>query len=280
MTASARESLFRPATFRKVSQCRLVLFFGVTQNVSTTTNTGGTTTTGTSSEAQALVFSATQAQLQTLAQTNDVTPSFGSCYTGISANPGANGPGPNVTTLDAGTSITLTPPSGPAIQLPSQGIGSYQSAAGKTAYPSGTWSLSNGTGGAAVGPLSFTFPMPQQVTWTNMSALMNSQITRANGVTITWTGGDANGYVDIQGYAGLTQAGGYDVGFECTAPATAGTFTIPPSILLAMPTGASAVFESLQVSTYAMPYSVGNVAGFNAAINGSQFQTSIPVSFK
>jgi len=254
-----------------------VLFLGVSQSVNTNPNANGTTTSTTHSDAQAFIFSATQAQLQALAQSVNVEPSFGTCYTGINANPSANGPGPNVTPLDAGNTLTLTPPSGPAIMLASQS-GEYQSLSGSAAYPSGTWGFSNGAGGADVGPLSFTFPIPQQVTWTNMSALLTSPITRANGLTITWTGGDANGYVDIQGYAGETAAGGYYVGFECAAPATAGTFTVPPSILLAMPT--NAVFTSLQVSTYAMPYSIGNVAGFNAAINGSQFQTNIPVIFK
>jgi hypothetical protein len=124
--------------------------------------------------------------------------------------------------------------------------------------------------------LAFTFPVPQQVTWTNETATYSGQITRANPYTITWTGGDSNGWVDIQG---STNAGGYDVGFECAAPTSAQQFTIPSSFLLAMAPGAGAG-GSIQVSTIALPLTIGNVAGLNAALNVSQFSVSVPVIFK
>jgi hypothetical protein len=204
-------------------------------------------------------------------------PSFGSCYTGFSNNPGANGPN-SATFLNAGTSVTLTPPSGTALTLTPQSVGGYASATSSTALPSGTWSFSNGTGGSGVGPLSFNFPVPQQVTWSNMAAAYGSQIVRTNPLTITWSGGDSNGYVDIQGSAS-TALGAYYLGFECAAPTSAGQFTIPPSILLSMPTGAGAQ-ASIQVSTYAIPSSLGTISGFDLALDASQFETSVPVIFK
>ena len=118
--------------------------------------------------------------------------------------------------------------------------------------------------------------MPQQVTWTNEVATYSGQINRSNPYTIAWTGGDANGWVDIQGF---TDVGGYDLGFECAAPATAGQFTIPASILLGMPTGA-AVQAGISVSTYAIPSSLGAVPGFDLADDASTFQTSVPVIFQ
>jgi hypothetical protein len=124
--------------------------------------------------------------------------------------------------------------------------------------------------------LTFSFPVPQQVTWSNQTAVYSSLIVRTNPLTITWSGGDSNGYVDIQGSA---SAGGFDIGFECAAPTSAGQFTIPSSILLAMPAGASAQ-ASIQVSTYTIPSSLGTVSGFNAAGDSSQFETSVPVIFK
>jgi hypothetical protein len=54
---------------------------------------------------------------------------------------------------------------------------------------------------------------------------------------------------------------------------------IPPSTLLAMPTGPNS-FASVQVSTVAFPGSVPAVAGFDAAVDGSQFQVNAPVIFK
>ncbi len=115
--------------------------------------------------------------------------------------------------------------------------------------------------------------MPQQVTWTNEVATYSGQINRSNPYTIAWTGGDANGWVDIQGF---TDVGGYDLGFECAAPATAGQFTIPSYILLAMAPGAGAI----HVSTVALPFTVGNIAGLTAGLNFSQFQTAVPAIFK
>jgi hypothetical protein len=180
--------------------------------------------------------------------------------------------------LNAGTSITLTPPSGAELTLAAQSVGVYGSASSSTALASGTWSFSNRAGGPGLGPLSFTFPVPEQITWSNQAALNSDHgaIDRTQPLKITWSGGDANGYVDIQG-AG--SAGGYTVGFECAAPTSAGQFTIPSSILLAMPTGAGAQ-ATMQVSTYALPFSLGAVQGFDAAEDGSTFETAVPVVFQ
>jgi hypothetical protein len=97
--------------------------------------------------------------------------------------------------------------------------------------------------------------------------------------TVNWTGGDANGYVDIEGYAQVVgQSGVYFVGFECAAPNSAGTFTVPASILLSLPGGN--IFGSIQVSTYSIPTIFPNVAGLNGAVEVFQFHTSVPVVFQ
>jgi len=246
-------------------------------NVSQTAQVSGSNQTTTSSSATGLFFSVNQSQLAAFAasslQSIDYQPSYGSCYVGFNSNPTANGGLSGVTILNAGAALTLTPPSGPAVVLASQTGGTYGSATGTTALPSGSWMFSNGTGGSGVGPLNFTFNMPQQIVWTNRSSVANSTITRASPLTITWTGGDANGYVDIQG---STQSGIYYVGFECTAPTSAGQFTIPASAMLGLPANGGGI----QVSTYAIPASLGTVTGFDLALNASQFQTNAPVTFK
>jgi uncharacterized protein (TIGR03437 family) len=252
------------------------MFIVLKQNVSISPNSNGTTTTTTASSAQVQIGQFTQAQLAASAaslNSANVAPSLGSCYTGFSNNPGANGPGLSGTLLNAGTSVTLTPPSGTALTLTSQNPGAYASASSSTALPSGTWSFSNGAGGSDVGPLSFTFPVPEQVTWSNAPAMYSSPIDRTQPLTIAWSGGDSNGYVDIEGYA---EAGTYDIGFECAAPTSAGQFTIPSSILLAMPTGPG----QFQVNTYAFTSSVGTVPGFDFALDLSEYHTEVPVFFQ
>ncbi|HML16954.1 MAG TPA: hypothetical protein VK419_08000 [Bryobacteraceae bacterium] len=252
-----------------------VIYIATKENISVSINPNGSQTQTASSYAETLLFEQTQAQIAELAGSVNVEPSFGSCYVGITANPNGGSP-PNATFLNAGSTITLTPPSGPALTLTSSSGGElYQSSSSSQAIPSGTWSFSDGSGGPDVGPLSFNFPVPQPVTWSNQSTITGSTIARTNPLTITWTGGDSNGYVDIQGFG---QAAGYYVGFECSAPVSAGQLVIPSSILLAMPPGAGA-FSSLQVSTIALPNILGSISGFTVSVTGSKFQTQVPVIF-
>jgi uncharacterized protein (TIGR03437 family) len=264
-----------PSSYLSKSSVK-AMFMGLQQN-SFICPPGANCTSSTTSQAGAEFFQFTPAQLASIAQSANAEPSFGSCYTGINANPGGNGPNPG-TFLNAGTSVTLTPPSGNPLILASQALGVYGSAKSSTAIPSGTWSLSNGAGGSDIGPLNFSFPVPQQVTWTNTGAIYGGPVDRTNPLTVTWSGGDSNGYVDIQGFA-QNAFGSYYIGFECTAPTSAGQFTVPSSILLAMPTGPGA-FASIQVSTYSFPFSMGPVPGFDAALDASTFQTTVPVVFK
>lgn len=248
---------------------------------------GDNCTTTTTSNASVDFFRATQAQLAGLLPGVNAEPSFGTCYTTIIAtnSGGGGGNGPPGTLLDAGTSVTLTPPSGKALTLAAQAPGAYQSDNSSTTLSSGAWSLSNGAGGADIGSLSFNFTVPQQVAWTNQADIYSGQsgpgssgLDRTKPLTVTWSGGDSNGYVDVSGYA-QNAARTYFVGFECAAPTSAGQFVIPPSILLAMPTGPNAL-PTIAVSTFALPYSLGAVPGFDAALNLSAFQTQVPVFFK
>jgi hypothetical protein len=149
-----------------------------------------------------------------------------------------------------------------------------------TAIPAGNWKFSN-TGGSDVSSLSFSFPVPAQVTWTNQAALANTSISRAQPLTITWSGGDANGYVDILGQTavGSQTSPGYTYYFDCSSPVSAGQFTVPPSVMLGMPVG-SLTFASLQVSTAALPVTAVTVPGFDVFINTSEFQVNVPVVFK
>ena len=61
-------------------------------------------------------------------------------------------------------------------------------------------------------------------------------VTRADGVIVTWTGADPNGYVIVSGTS--LSAAGPGAGFNCTTRAGAGTFTVPAAVLLALPPSA------------------------------------------
>jgi hypothetical protein len=100
---------------------------------------------------------------------------------------------------------------------------------------------------------AFTTPTIQlaaPVTFTNASSI--SPVTRSNGLTVNWTGGQTGSYVGITGFslaAESTAANSYLVGFfSCRAPASAGTFTVPPSVLLSVPVSSSITEDGVTVS--------------------------------
>ena len=168
--------------------------------------------------------------------------SYGSCVvsTRVSGQPST----PSTATvqyLDAGN-ITV---SGPGIagsrQLakssPGAGILLYGLVLDNTAttLAAGTYNFT-GAGGPNVGSFTAGYAMPPPFAWTNQANL--ATVMRANGATVTWSGGDPAGYVTISGestFNGATAASSATVSFTCTARVTDGSFTIPPVVLLAMP---------------------------------------------
>jgi len=173
-----------------------------------------------------------------------VTPKFstnspGSCTTTVGSN-GGGGDGPPASTgLDAGLTMTVTAPGGSVLPLPLVQTGIYMASLSSTS--SGNYTLSNGTGGVNVGKFSVSFNGPPAFTWTNSNV---TTITRSAGFKVVWAGGDANSYVNIQGSAPSTPVTvngnviqtNTNVSFLCQVPANTGSFSIPASILLAMPT--------------------------------------------
>jgi uncharacterized protein (TIGR03437 family) len=140
--------------------------------------------------------------------------------------------------LDAGSTITLSGPNGSQqlTPLPSPfpgDVGNYGAALGESPgalylTPGSAYTIT-GQGGKNVGPFTVDLEMPQSLTWTNQSSISN--ITRANGVTLTWSGADPAGYVIISGWS----VGDGASGFNCTVAPSAGQFEVPPIVLLALP---------------------------------------------
>ncbi len=98
----------------------------------------------------------------------------------------------------------------------------------------GNYTFNNGAGGPGVGAFNAQFTLPPNTTWTNKDAINN--VNRSQGQTVTWTGGDQNGTVQIYGFSvsDLTEnaVAGF---FNCIERASARTFTIPSAVLLALP---------------------------------------------
>jgi hypothetical protein len=97
--------------------------------------------------------------------------------------------------------------------------------------------MDNGGGGSDVGAFSSQMNLPPQLVWSNLAAI--TSIDRSQPLSIAWTGGDPNGFVNIQGdavvYPANSNQATASVQFNCTAPVSAQQFTIPPSVLLSLP---------------------------------------------
>jgi uncharacterized protein (TIGR03437 family) len=187
---------------------------------------------------------------------------YGACtvvfYTGATVPP--SNPY-TVTSLDAGPSISLIGPGGPQTLTKSSISGSiyYSATLSSTGnYLSAGSYTATGPGGANVGPFSASLTLAQPLVWTNQASI--TTVNRAAGQTVTWTGGDPAGYVQISGssFIGSSVATAAYAYFTCTAQTNADSFNIPSYVLLALPPSGSesaggisiAIPGSLSVGSY------------------------------
>jgi hypothetical protein len=174
---------------------------------------------------------------------------------------------PKVTYLNAGSVIDIGGPGGtttPMNQDAAMGVGVYATfgACGIICIPSfipatgGSFTFNNESGGTDVGAFTATLQMPPPIIWSNMNSIA-SPIQRADGVTVTWTGGDFNTYVQITGISTAVNPGASSVlagVFTCMATTGAGAFAVPPAVLLSLPPSDSLPsYGLLQVSNYVNP---------------------------
>lgn len=163
--------------------------------------------------------------------------------------------------LNAGSQLTLNGPnvSNRAVPFTRDGIYDatlYASGMGTPVLTQGVYTVT-GPGGPDVGPFSANTNFPGTFTWTNEASIPEA-IPRNQDLRITWTGG-GDGLVTVQGFAGTVVSGqgldgSYNVSaFACVAQASAGSLTIPSSVLRQLPqvagTAASRTIGGLLVST-------------------------------
>lgn len=146
--------------------------------------------------------------------------------------------------LNAGTQINVNGPDGSlTLHLAS---GNYVEPAGTspTIIPStgGAYTFDNSSGGPDIGGFatSLSVSLTTPLVWTNISAI--TAINRANGQLVTWIGGIPGSFVDIYGYSYIVQNDTHLAEplalyayFTCSAPASAGQFTVPAAVLNSLP---------------------------------------------
>lgn len=194
---------------------------------------------GTTSDGGTAVFDRYTFQQYTAATGGVNVTTFGACSVYFATGTGGPTDPTTPTPLDAGSAITVTGPNGmKTLTTIPQAPGIYSGTLGSATSPylvAGNYTIT-GPGGKDVGPFSTNITLPPTLTWTNAASISN--VIRANGQLITWTGGDPSGSIQISGYSALISGTSEVVaGFECTVPDTPGQFTIPAPVLLALPAG-------------------------------------------
>ncbi|MGP8246788.1 MAG: hypothetical protein ACLQVN_19995 [Bryobacteraceae bacterium] len=195
-------------------------------------------------------------------------PALGSCLVynslKISSNYGLSGA---TTGADAGASFTVTGPNGSKTLTGNAGqFSAVLSSTGAFLSP-GAYTVT-GTGGADVGAFNAALTIPAAPTLVSPSIqAAPPSVTRSSGLAFTWSGGVSNAYVQLQvtGPTDSTFSNGAIA--VCNVAASAGTFTIPSYVMLALPASNFASFQVQQfaeaaVTAQGMPYatiSSGNV---------------------
>jgi len=137
--------------------------------------------------------------------------------------------------LDAGPQLTLQGPNGKKIiNLVSKGSYLEQlSAEGQIPYlVPGNYTIDNGAGGLDIGAFTASLTIEPPLEWTNKASIRS--VSGSEDLTITWSGGGPSDLVSIIGITGLA-SNLTDTEFFCTAPASAGKFTVPAIVLSLLP---------------------------------------------
>ena len=201
----------------------------------------------------------------------------GTCVIYNSLTTSSNPPFASMTAIDAGPSLSVSGPNGTESMtvtpgaVPTEYAGTLNSV-GKYLVP-GEYTVS-GPGGANVGSFSEQFNMPTPPTWTNQNSL--STVTLADGLTVNWGGVLGSNVILIEGVSATDKTLTNGAGFSCAAPASAGTFTVPPAVMLALPAGS---YGTVYFKPVIGP--VGFTAsGLNLGYVTSNLLTAIPTTFQ
>jgi uncharacterized protein (TIGR03437 family) len=191
------------------------------------------------------------------------TPSEGSCVVYAFSGSSATITDPiQPQPLDAGQTISISGPNGNAALNAAPSAGSFatvlgSSDSGQMYLNPGSYTF-NGSGGAAVGSFQGQVQMPGPVAWTNQNTF--TTVNRSQSATLQWTGGASGGHVYITG-ASFATSSGPGAMFSCTASASAGQFTLPSIVLLALPPSAASTpgYISIANASPAQPFTPARI---------------------
>jgi uncharacterized protein (TIGR03437 family) len=161
------------------------------------------------------------------------SPPLGTCQVYNSTVTGFNAPLTPVRGLDAGAALTVQTPAG-SKALPLSGGQAHLS--GSNLLTPGTFTVSV-PGGADVPAFSASIAIPPYPTMTSPTPDGGATtVARTDGLKVTWTGG-ANTVIELDGTGATDNTFQTGASFQCLVDGSTGSFTVPPSVLLALPAG-------------------------------------------
>ena len=166
--------------------------------------------------------------------------------------------------LDAGT-ITLNGPSGSGASNEVLTETGNEYSGPVAGLPAGTWTLI-GSGGTKVGP--FTASVTSGPPFTVTGGLPTN-IVRADGFTLSWTGGNSTDQVTVTGITNSVSNGFTSAisGFRCVTTAGAGSLTVPASITSQL-FAVSAAQQAAKTASSSLSVSTGTSTTFSAPLAG------------
>lgn len=142
--------------------------------------------------------------------------------------------------LDAGSQLTLTGPNGASVlTFDSKGSYTFRLSGVGSSVPRiipGNYTITNGSGGADVGPFTAHLTVPPPLTTNNLQSI--SSVSRSQDLLVTWTGGGPTDLVYVAGIA-QTPAANITTQFVCTERASTGQLTVPSTVLALIPSNGS-----------------------------------------
>jgi hypothetical protein len=139
----------------------------------------------------------------------------------------------NLAPLDAGSTFTITGPKGSMTVTANTGDVPTLSAAGTFLAP-GNYTIT-GSGGKDVGAFTANITIPISPTLISPAGPNGLTVTRSQGMPVSWNSNGSTGHVELVLRSSVNA--NTQVEAFCAVPATAGTFTIPAYVLLALPPG-------------------------------------------
>jgi len=200
-------------------------------------------------------------------------PPVGTCLVYSNTNGNSTNPFSSAAPLDAGSSFTVKGPNGSAPVAGNPGQFKQMLSAAGTFLVPGSFTAT-GNGGADVAPINATLAVPASPTLLTPQPSNNLTVTRANGMTFTWNPNGSNGHVEIQVASATDNTFNLGGLVVCIAPASAGTFTIPPYVMLALTPskftniefGPGTVFAAATAPFTAKGLDIGLIQAFNDGV--------------